>query len=97
MNTYIFNIPTEKTFKYFKKGCWYKGIGTEEGIIAKFEDTHSNNGWWGSSKEIEDKLNSQKLGTFCKSFFRLVTPELWEEIDNPNYVSQLDNLLLNAY
>jgi hypothetical protein len=96
MNTYFFNIPTEKSFNYFKKGSWYRGLGTEEGIVAKFEDTHSNDGWWGSSKEIEVKLNSQKLGTFCKSFFRLVTPELWEEIDNANYVSKLDSLLLNA-
>ena len=97
MNTYSFNVPTEKTFKYFKKGCWYKGLGSESGIVAKFEDYHSNNGWWGSSQSIEDKLNSLKLGTFCNHFFRLVTPELWEEIDNPNYVSQLENLLPNAY
>ena len=66
MATYYFNTPTKSTYKYFKKGYWYKS--KLQGIMAKFSgNPESNDGFWGSE--------------FYTGFFRMITPSEWELVD----------------
>ena len=65
---YTFNVPTEETYKYFKIGQWYKS--KLQGIVAKFSgDPENNEGYWGSFHSM--------------NFFRMITPEEWEECEPP--------------
>lgn len=61
---YYITSPTEETYTFFKVGSWYESYN---GIVAKFSgDIEHNSGWWS--------------GTFAKDFYRMVTPNQWEEI-----------------
>lgn len=82
MATFSVNSITEESKRFFKKDTWYKGKNgtTEQGITVKCSDNlESNTGWWS--------------GTFVENFFRLATPNLWEEVTCTEEVNKLEKKL----
>jgi hypothetical protein len=81
-NGFVVNMPTARTYEFFKFGSWYRGLGPDKGIVSKYtSEGWRNSGWWSS--------------VFYEGYFGLITPENWEEITNPIAVEFLELKLLN--
>lgn len=94
MKEYTVNAVTSETLTHFKKGVWYRGTGTESGIIALYQQPESNPGWWGCGLSPEEKVYSDTaMGVFCPNYFRICTPSLWEEITDQTVINKLNERL----